>query len=60
MIEKEIIDNRQTAKLPLKYKMYEILLAVNEESYNENIIDYNTFLKAQDLLINWMKKIYIG
>ena len=38
MIEKEIIDNRQTAKLPLKYKMYEILLAINEESYNENII----------------------
>lgn len=60
MIEKEIIDNRQTAKLPFKYKMYEILLAINEESYNENIIDYNTFLKAQDLLINWMKKIYIG
>ena len=60
MREKEIIDNSQTAKLPLKYKMYEILLAINEESYNENIIDYNTFLKAQDLLINWMKKIYIG
>ena len=60
MLEKEIIDNRRTAMLPLKYKMYEILLAINEESYNENIIDYNTFLKAQDLLINWMKKIYIG
>ena len=60
MLEKEIIDNRRTAMLPLKYKMYEILLAINKESYNENIIDYNTFLKAQDLLINWMKKIYIG
>ena len=59
MIEKEIIYSRETNDLPIKYKLYEIFLAINESAYNEEIIDYNTFVKAQDILINWMKKIYI-
>lgn len=59
MIEQEILDNRDTNGLPINYKLYEIFLAINESAYNENIIDYKTFVKAQETLINWMKKIYI-
>ena len=44
MIEQQILDNRDTSGLPINYKL---------------IIDYKTFVKAQETLINWMKKIYI-
>ena len=40
MIEKEIINSRETNDLPIKYKLYEIFLAINESAYNEEIIDY--------------------
>lgn len=59
MIEKEIINSRSTGDLPIRYKIYEIFLAINESAYNEKIIDYNTFVGAQNILMNWMKKIYI-
>lgn len=59
MIEKELIDSRNTDILPLNYKLYEILLSINESAYKEEIIDFNIFIKVQDTLLNIMKKIYI-
>ena len=47
MIDKEILNSRDTSNLPIKYKIYEIFLAINESAYKEEIIDYNTYVNMQ-------------